>query len=121
MVRLTEAACWSRTGSRLDRHSQLDPIIWRVYEILSRTQIPLGGLDGLMTEQQLDLLQFAACRPTQLGARTTEVMRRDARQANRDSVLLEELPNDLLTHGGALDLIAALYPAANRPFCKGSR
>ena len=54
-----------RSGGTLDRHSQLDPIVWRMYQILPCTEISLGRLDGLMTEQQLDLLQFAPCGATQ--------------------------------------------------------
>ena len=55
-------------GSPLHRDPQLDPIIRRVDQILLRPKVPLGGLDGGVTEQHLDLLQFAARRPAHLRA-----------------------------------------------------
>src|SRR6266702_741282 len=43
-------------------------------DVLLRPQIPLGGLDGGVAEQELDLLQIPAVLPAQLGAGTAEVM-----------------------------------------------
>jgi hypothetical protein len=45
-------------------------------KILFRTQIALRRLHRCMAEQQLDLLQFAAGRPAQLGAGAARIVRR---------------------------------------------
>jgi hypothetical protein len=52
----------------LQRYPQLDPIVWRVHQILLHPKVSLGRLHGLVAKQHLDLLQFAARRPAQLGA-----------------------------------------------------
>ena len=44
----------------LDCYPQLDRVVGRVNQILLRAEVSLGGLDRSMTQQQLDLLQFAA-------------------------------------------------------------
>jgi hypothetical protein len=47
-------------GHVLHRHPQLDPIVWRIDQILLRAEVSLRRLHRRMAQQQLDLLQFAA-------------------------------------------------------------
>lgn len=49
-----------RGGRRHDLRwqSQLDPIIRRLRQILSRAQVSLRGLDTSVAQEQLDLLQL---------------------------------------------------------------
>jgi len=55
----------------LHRHPEFDPIVWRVDQILLRSQVSFGGLDGSVPKKHLDLLQFAAGRPAQFRASAT--------------------------------------------------
>jgi hypothetical protein len=41
---------------RLSGNTQLDPVIRRMYQVLRGPETPFGRLDGIMTEQQLNLL-----------------------------------------------------------------
>jgi hypothetical protein len=41
-----------------------DPVVHGRSDPLRTTEVTLGGLDGDMTEQKLNLLQFASGRPT---------------------------------------------------------
>src|SRR5258708_9252 len=64
-----------------------------------------------MSKEQLDLLQLTAGGPAHLRAGTTEVVGRDARHANRLSVLLEQLPDDLLAKGKGANPVATIHRA----------
>jgi hypothetical protein len=67
----------------LNRYLQLDPVIGRVDQILLRPEIAFSSLHRRMARQQLNLFQFPAGRPTQLGCSATQIMRRDP--GNSDS------------------------------------
>src|SRR5215469_16560119 len=62
----------------LHRHPKLDTVIWRVHEILFGPEVPLRRLHRRVAQEQLDLLQFPTCRPTQLGAATPQNVWRDS-------------------------------------------
>jgi hypothetical protein len=49
------------SGRSYVRHDP-EPVVHRVTQTLLAAQIPLGGLDGDMAEQELNLFQFAAAR-----------------------------------------------------------
>jgi hypothetical protein len=51
-------------------------------KILTRAQIPFGGLEGRMAQQKLDLIKLAAGGAAQLRARAVKVVGRDARNAD---------------------------------------
>src|ERR1017187_6715733 len=55
-----------RDSHSLNSDSELDTVVWRVHEILLRTQVPFRRLNGGMPQQQLNLLQFAASRTAHL-------------------------------------------------------
>jgi hypothetical protein len=48
--------------------TDLDAVIDGLDEILFGAEVAFGGLDGGMTEEQLNLFQFPARLPAQLGA-----------------------------------------------------
>jgi hypothetical protein len=77
-------------------HSQLDPVVGRMNQILLCAQVPFRGLNRRVSQEQLNLLKFTAGGPAQLGARSPKIMRRDTRNARCCRVLLEELPHNLL-------------------------
>jgi hypothetical protein len=72
-VEATRPTAWWKvlTERVLHRHSQFDPVIRSVDQILLRPEVPLGRLDGCVPEEQLNLLQFAARRAAQLRAGPT--------------------------------------------------
>src|SRR5258707_11697086 len=78
-------------------------------EILFGAKVTLGCLPRGVSQQQLDLLKFAAGRPTQLCASSSKVMRRDAWNTNCRSVLLEHLPYDLLTQALARHHVSPVH------------
>jgi hypothetical protein len=89
--------------SRLNRNPQPDRVVRRVRQILPSAQIPLGGLNRCMTEEQLDLLKLAAGRAAQLRAGTSQVMGCDSGDANLGCIAPEHLPDDLFAEAFAGD------------------
>ena len=61
-------------------------------QILLRSQIPFGRLDGSVTQQELDLFQLAARCSAQLRAGPSKIMRSDAGKPHPFCVLLQHLP-----------------------------
>ncbi len=55
-----------------------DPIIERHSDRLSTPKMPFGGLDGRVTEQELDLFEVATALAAELGARAAEIMGAEA-------------------------------------------
>src|SRR5215472_2490020 len=60
--------------ARLSSKVQPQPIIHRFPQILPRSQIALGGLDGRVAQQELNLLQVPAGGATELGAGPPEIV-----------------------------------------------
>src|ERR1017187_5452682 len=102
-------------ASGLHRDPQLDAVVRRVYQVLFCPEIPFRRLNGRVPEEQLNLLQFATCRPTHFRATAPQVMRSDARNTSRRRVLLEQLPNDLFAQAAALRLASAVHGAEYVP------
>src|SRR5438552_11194472 len=96
-------------STSLHGHLQLDPVIRSMNEVLPGTEVPLGRQDRSVTQEQLDLLKLSACRPAKLRAGSSQIMRRDARNANFCCVLLKHLPNDLLTQALARQSATAVH------------
>lgn len=69
-------ATWHRTAlfsvgaddKGLYGHSQFDPVVRRVNQILLGTQVPFRRLNGSMPQQQLNLLKLATRRAAHLRA-----------------------------------------------------
>ena len=57
------------------RAEDLEPVVYRVTQILLASQIALRGLDRNMAEQELNLFQLAAAGVAQLGTGSSQVMR----------------------------------------------
>jgi hypothetical protein len=58
----------------LHRHAQLDPVVRRMNQILLGPEVSLGGLDGCVPEQQLNMLQLATRRAAQVRACTATIV-----------------------------------------------
>jgi len=65
-------------------------------EILFAAQIPFRGLDGCVSQQELNLLQLTAARVAQLGTGSPQVMRGDVLQARPFAATLDYVPHDIL-------------------------
>ena len=80
-----------------------------MHQILLRPEVSLRCLNRSMTEQQLDVLQFSARCPAELGASPSRVARRDPRHAGSFCVPPEELPDDLLAQALTANLITVIH------------
>src|SRR5437870_142925 len=67
-----------------------------------------------MTEEQLDLLEFAAGGPAHFRARAPKVVGSNAWDTSRCRVLLEQLPDDLLAQCDGPNPTAALHGTKHR-------
>jgi hypothetical protein len=72
-------------------------------QILSGAEISFRGLNRRVAKQQLNLLKVSAGRPAELRAGTSQVMGRDAGNADLGSVTPKHLPNDLFTQALSSD------------------
>ena len=82
-----------------------------MHEILLRPKVSLGGLDGCVAKQQLDLFQFAAGSPAHFRGGAAKIVGGDTGDTGCGRVSLEQLPDDLLTQGRAPNLVAAVHRA----------
>ena len=76
--------------------SQDEQIIHRVTQILFAAEIAFCRLDGCVTKQELNLLQFAAGGVAQLGASPPQVVRCDVLQPGFLAAGLDHIPYDIL-------------------------
>jgi hypothetical protein len=90
-------------------------------EILLCSKIPFGRLNRRVAQEQLDLLQFAAGRSTQFRACSASIMRGDAGDADRLSILPEHLPYDLLSQAFAPSAIGTVHGAKQATVCHAGR
>ena len=75
---------------------QLDRIVRGMYQVLLGPEIALGRLHGSMPEKQLDLLQFPACRTTELRGCPAQVVWRNVRDTGFRRIAFQHLPNSFL-------------------------
>ena len=83
---LKRSAC-----NRKARVLQPDRVIHSDSDLLFRPEIPLGGLDGRVPEQELDLLEIAARLAAELGAGAPEVMGAEVLDADLARGLLDDV------------------------------
>ena len=70
-------------------------------ETLLATQILFRGLDTDMTQQELNLFQFAARHVTQARAGAAKVVGRNVAETGSASKFPDYMPDDLLSNPGA--------------------
>src|SRR5271166_3255325 len=83
------------TQSGLSLCCDLEPVVHRMTQILLAAEIPLGGLDRDMAEQELNLFQFAAVAVAQLGAGSAKVMRGHMLQPYAAAVSIHHVPDNV--------------------------
>lgn len=77
------------SGLKLLRpHPQPDCIVGCMNQILPRSKIPFGRLNWRVPQKHLDLLKLATGRSAQLGTSASEVVGRDAGDADLRSIPL---------------------------------
>jgi hypothetical protein len=57
-------------------------------------QVPFCRLDGNMSEQELDLLQFSAARMAEFGARAPQIVRCHLSETHSHRILLYYVPHN---------------------------
>src|SRR5262249_37471122 len=91
-------AHWNQVGIRPRgslRETQGDVVIGRVREVLPRAQISLCGPHARMTEEQLDLLQFAGQLRGTVSPRCAAGREARSLQTSLRGVVVEDLPDYL--------------------------
>jgi len=87
----------ANVGESLARNnSQLNRVVRRMDQILSRAEIPFRRLNRSVAQEKLNLLKLAAAGAAEFGASTAEVVWGDTRDPRRLGVGLDELPDDFL-------------------------
>jgi hypothetical protein len=65
----------SSRAYRISSLVEAQAVVHGFLQILPRSQISLGGLDGRVAQQELDLLEVATEGAAELGARPPEIVR----------------------------------------------
>ena len=78
-------------------------VVHGLSESLCAAQVPLGGLDGHVAEQKLNLFQLAACCVAETSTRAAAVVRGQFLQPSRLGVLLHHVPYHLIGDPAAPD------------------
>jgi hypothetical protein len=73
---------------------------------LLRPQVPLGGLDRGMAEEQLDLLQLPARLAAEFGAGPAQVVRRELAQSGGLGITHHQAPDCLFVPESAAILVS---------------
>ena len=76
--------------------TDLHPIVDGLDKVLLGSEVALGGLDGGVTEQQLDLFQFPAHTAAQFGARAPQIVRRQLRMTDGRAALPDQRVGQIL-------------------------
>jgi hypothetical protein len=83
-----------RSGARLNP----DPLVNGSAKALLAPQVPLGGLNRHVSQQELDLLQLAAGSVAQTGAGPAGVVGRDTAQPQPSRIRPDDVPHRLLRY-----------------------
>ena|ERR1700683_4802208 len=102
-------------GSRFDP----DLIVYSLAKPLFAPQVFLGRLDRDMTQQKLNLFQFAASTVTETGARSSEIMWRKLSDSQSVRVLLHYVPDHLLRYFRSPDSAAPTDAPEQFPLPEG--
>ena len=92
---------------------QSEVVVYCDLDILFRAEITLGGLDGRVPEQKLDLFQAAAILPAELGAGAAQVVRPEPLDPDLFGALLDHGPDRPAAH--ALIDLAAFSHGPDQP------
>ena len=73
-----------------------EPIVHCAGQILLAADVSFGGLDGCMSQQELDLLKFAARGVAQAGASPSQVVGGEFLDSDAGRAVLHNVPDDIL-------------------------
>ena len=93
------------------RELQLDPVVWRMNQILFDAQIPLGCPNRGVSKQHLDLLQLPTAARHNFVHLRRQSWGRDSGNASHLGVALDKLPDHLLVQPRLPDLAASIQGA----------
>jgi len=102
-------------SSRAASPFQPGAVVHGLSESLCAAQVPLGGLDGHVAEQKLNLFQLAACRVTETSARSVAVVRCQPLHPSRLAILLHYVPHHLIGYPAAPDAPVGTEAVDNVP------
>ena len=71
------------------------PITRRIVQVLTKAQIPLGGLDGGMPQRNLDLLEWGVALVGELGEGAPQIMRCDLARPGKAGIVDNGLEDGL--------------------------
>ncbi len=94
----------------LDSNSVVDSAV----DPLFATEISLGGLDGHMSQQKLDLFQFASGNVTKLSTGSSQVVRGEVDESDFFGAILHHMPNNFLCYARA-PMLTSSADAAKEP------
>ena len=77
------------------RRLDADAVVHSISDSLLAAKVALGGLHGDVSEEELDLFEFAARNVTKSGACAPHVVRRNLLNADRLREVLNHVPNNL--------------------------
>jgi hypothetical protein len=109
---------WTRFGSSgvgLDAQS----VVHGNPELLFASEVALRRLNRDVTEQELDLVQFAACELAETGTRASQVVRRQLVDAGTSRSGAHYVPQDLRRHPVAPDTAGLVDRAEHRAVRNG--
>src|SRR5687767_11690257 len=73
-----------------------EPIVYCPGQILFTSNVSFGGLNGRMSQQELDLLQFTTRGVAQASASSPEVVGSQGLDSNTGRTPLDDVPDDIL-------------------------
>ena len=82
------------SGSRIAGF-QSNGVVHRILEALLAAQVALSSFDGNVTEEKLDLFEFASCLMTKASTRSTQIVWSKPCQAAACCSLSNDRPNHL--------------------------
>ena len=94
-------------------YAELNRVIWGVHQVLLGPEIPFRSLDRGVTEEKLDLFQFAAGCSAEFGAGAPQVMRCEPGNASRLRIPSQHLPDDLLSEPFTLHSSSMVHSPEN--------
>ena len=102
---------------RVDIHFEVEEVVDWMSEILFTAEIAFGGQNRRVSQQELNLLQFATVGVAKLRTSPAQIVRRDMLQSCSLATVSHHLPDDILGDARSPDLSAPRDRSKNSPLC----